>query len=96
MGGIRRQGRQVSSIFVGWVKTVWAGEITPPQSKRSKVTSYATADNVVQLESGKELGRFNMGGSIIIVLFGHSHVAWQAELVPEARIRFGQELGVVA
>ena len=85
----------VGAIFVGSIETVWAGEITPPRGKRIKVTSYAASDNIIQLERGEELGRFNMGGSTIIVLFGPGCVKWQSGLVPEMRVKFGQSLGRV-
>ena len=83
----------VGAIFVGSIETVWAGEITPPRGKRIKVTSYTASDNVIQLDRGEEMGRFNMGGSTIIVLFGPGCVKWQAELASEMRVRFGQTLG---
>ncbi len=86
----------VGAIFVGSIETVWAGEITPPRGKRIKTTSYATDDKIIQLERGEELGRFNMGGSTIIVLFGPGRVKWRAELGSGSRIQFGQELGVLA
>jgi phosphatidylserine decarboxylase len=85
----------VGAIFVGSIETVWAGEITPPRGKRIKVTSYTASDNVIQLERGEEMGRFNMGGSTIIVLFGPGCVKWQTGLGPEMRVRFGQKLGCV-
>jgi len=85
----------VGAIFVGSIETVWAGEITPPRGKSIKVTKYATDDNVIQLERGEELGRFNMGGSTIIVLFGPDCVKWQFGLGPETRVQYGQILGRV-
>jgi phosphatidylserine decarboxylase len=83
----------VGAIFVGSIETVWAGEITPPPSKGIRVTRYADKDDVIELERGDELGRFNMGGSTIIVLFGTGAVKWQSGLVAESRIRYGQALG---
>jgi len=85
----------VGAIFVGSIETVWAGEITPPRGKGIKVTSYTANDNVIQLERGEELGRFNMGGSTIIVLFGSGCVKWQSGLMSEMRVKFGQALGRV-
>lgn len=85
----------VGAIFVGSIETVWAGEITPPRSNRLEVTSYRADDCVIRLERGEELGRFNMGGSTVIVLFGPGRVKWQAGLVAEARVQFGQALGSV-
>jgi len=85
----------VGAIFVGSIETVWAGEITPPRGKRIKLTSYAASNDVIQLDRGEEMGRFNMGGSTIIVLFGPGCVEWQTGLSPEMRIKFGQSLGRV-
>ena len=85
----------VGAIFVGSIETVWAGEITPPRNKSIKVTNYAADDNAIQLKKGEELGRFNMGGSTIIVLFGPGQVKWQSELGAESRVQFGQALGCV-
>lgn len=85
----------VGAIFVGSIETVWANEITPPRGKGIKVTSYTASDNVIQLERGEEMGRFNMGGSTIIILFGSECVRWQSGLVPDMRVKFGQTLGHV-
>jgi phosphatidylserine decarboxylase len=85
----------VGAIFVGSIETVWAGEITPPRGKRIKVTSYIARDDTIQMERGQELGRFNMGGSTIIILFGPGCVKWQTGLGSEARVHFGQSLGRV-
>ncbi len=85
----------VGAIFVGSIETVWAGEITPPRGQQIEVTSYPAEDSVIQLERGEELGRFNMGGSTIIVLFGPGAVNWQTGLAPETRVQFGQVLGRV-
>jgi len=83
----------VGAIFVGYIETVWAGEITPPRGNGIRVTRYADSDDTIQLERGNELGRFNMGGSTIIVLFGPGAVKWQSGLVAESRIHYGQALG---
>ena len=85
----------VGAIFVGSIETVWAGEITPPRSKNIKVITYTADDKSIQLEKGEELGRFNMGGSTIIVLFGPGQVKWRSELGAESRVQFGQALGCV-
>ncbi len=86
----------VGAIFVGSIETIWAGEITPPGGKAIKVTTYdVTGDNVIQLERGEEMGRFNMGGSTVIVLFGPDCVKWEEGLSPETRMQFGQPLGHV-
>lgn len=86
----------VGAIFVGSIETVWAGEVTPPTGKRIKVVRYGNIDEKeIQLEKGEELGRFNMGGSTIIVLFGPGCVKWDRELEATTRVKFGQLLGRV-
>jgi phosphatidylserine decarboxylase len=85
----------VGAIFVGSIETVWAGEVTPIRGRESKVTSYFAGENGIQLEIGEELGRFNMGGSTVIVIFGPGCVEWQTGLVAGMRVRLGQSLGHV-
>lgn len=84
----------VGAIFVGSIETVWAGEITSPRGKGINVTIYNDA-NAVELARGEEMGRFNMGGSTIIVLFGDEFVRWEAELAPAMRVQYGQLIGHV-
>jgi len=83
----------VGAIFVGSIETVWAGEITPPRGKAITVTPYPASDSVIELQTGEELGRFNMGGSTIIVLFGPGCVTWEPGFGPGTRVQFGQRLG---
>ena len=86
----------VGAIFVGSIETVWAGEVTPPRSKQIRVTHYDdSVENLIRLEKGAELGRFNMGGSTIIVLFGPDSVQWDSTLNASTRVKFGQTLGCV-
>lgn len=83
----------VGAIFVGSIETVWAGEITPPRHKQIKVTRYPASDSVIALHRGEELGRFNMGGSTIIVLFGPGSVKWEPGLGPGSWVKFGHSMG---
>jgi phosphatidylserine decarboxylase len=85
----------VGAIFVGSIETVWAGEVTPPRGKKIKVMLYPDNDSAIELQTGDELGRFNMGGSTIIVLFGPGCVAWEPGFGPGTPVRFGQRLGHV-
>jgi len=81
----------VGAIFVASVDTVWAGSIA---AGRCDVQSwnYASGPQGVFLSSGAEMGRFNMG-STVILLFGPDQVSWSRELVPEMPLRMGQPLG---
>ncbi len=85
----------VGAINVGSIETVWAGEVTPPAGRRVRHWDYAgedSGDDAVTLSRGEEMGRFNMG-STVIVLFGPERVEWNAALQAGAAVRMGQQLG---
>lgn len=82
----------VGAIFVASIETVWHGVVTPPAGKSVQVWDYR--ENTVHLERGAEMGRFNMG-STIVVLFGKDSVAWKEGLEPGLIVRMGEPLGQV-
>jgi phosphatidylserine decarboxylase len=81
----------VGAIFVASIETVWHGVVTPPAGKSVQTWDYR--GNPVHLERGAEMGRFNMG-STIIVLFGKNAVEWQ-DLPPGRIMRMGEPVGRV-
>lgn len=82
----------VGAINVGSIETVWSGEVTPPKGRQIVATRYAQSGNqLVELPRGGELGRFNLG-STVIVLFGPGKVRWSKALTAEAPVRLGQAL----
>lgn len=83
----------VGAIFVASIETVWAGEITPPASKRVRYWDYQGND-AREFTKGEEMGRFNMG-STVIVLFGHDAMQWAESITPGAPVQMGQYLGGV-
>ncbi|MEM6405116.1 MAG: archaetidylserine decarboxylase [Pseudomonadota bacterium] len=75
----------VGAIFVGNIETVWAGEV---QAKTLTHRDYS--DQAHTFATGDEIGRFNMG-STVIVLFG----ANQIDLLPTLtgqKIQMGQQI----
>lgn len=56
----------VGAIFVGSMQTVWAGQINPPYQK--KVQHFDYTDQNIELKKGEEMGRFNMGSTIIMLM----------------------------
>jgi phosphatidylserine decarboxylase len=76
----------VGAIFVASIETVWHGVVTPPTAPAVQTWHYA--ENPVTLAKGAEMGRFNMG-STIIVLFGPDAVAWNA-IAPGTPMRMGE------
>ena len=80
----------VGALNVGSIATVWAGDITP--AARRRVSRVPSPDLV--LRKGEELGRFNMG-STVILLFEPGRAAWNSELAAGSMVRLGQSLGRV-
>ena len=82
----------VGALFVGSIETVWAGEVTPPTRKTPKTWTYpAHGPDSVFLETGQEMGRFNMG-STVIVLFPAGTTTWEKNLQAESVVRMGELL----
>ena len=83
---------KVGAINVGSIETVWAGEITPPAGRVVRAWHYpADGEDAVSLERGAEMGRFNMG-STVIVLFARDAIEWAASLQPGTPVRVGELL----
>ena len=79
----------VGALFVGSMATVWAGDITPRRGARP--TRLAQPSPAVRLERGAELGRFNMGSTVILLLPGTA--TWADSLVAGSFIRVGDTIG---
>jgi len=71
----------VGAIFVGSMETVWQGKVTPPYAK--VVRFYDYSDKAFSLSKGDELGRFNMGSTVIMLL---------PEGVPMLNLQAGQSI----
>jgi phosphatidylserine decarboxylase len=83
----------VGAMLVASMDTVWAGTITPTQQRVLARHDYAPGE--VVLERGAEMGRFNMGSTVV---FAIPRGAAQAitELQPGAVLRMGQSLARLA
>jgi phosphatidylserine decarboxylase len=81
----------IGALNVGSMATVWHGDVTPRWPRR--ITALPLPPAALRtLQRGAEVGRFNMG-STVILLFGPHAVALAAELVPGQTMRLGQQLG---
>jgi phosphatidylserine decarboxylase len=83
----------VGAIFVASMDTVWAGPVTPVHRRVSR-WRYGRPGEPTALARGQEMGRFNMG-STVILLFPRDTVEWSEAVTPGAHVRMGQELGRV-
>ncbi len=78
----------VGALNVGSMATVWAGDITP--APRRVITQLPP--QTLTLEKGAELGRFNMG-STVILLFEPRRVRWLANVQAGMAVQLGQSIG---
>jgi phosphatidylserine decarboxylase len=84
----------IGAIFVGSMETVWAGQVTPTRDRTAESWSYEHLKDPISLDRGEEMGRFNMG-STVILLFEKKRVEWLESLKPGDRVRMGQKIGTL-
>ena len=80
----------VGAIFVNSIETVWHGVVTPPTVRHIQTWNYGHKSYTLQ--KGDEMGRFNMG-STIIVLFGKDKVQWTEGFKADKTVRLGELIG---
>ena len=80
----------VGAMMVSSIDTAWAGTIKPAHGNRVSTGDWSRRE--IELKKGQEMGRFNMG-STVIVLLPASAVSALAELGPDDTVRMGQKLG---
>jgi phosphatidylserine decarboxylase len=85
----------VGAVFVGSIEHVWAGEVAPASNRAVTSTTYPQSANpaAVTLAKGEEMGRFNMGSTVIVVL-PPSSVHWREDLVPGMPVNLGQMIAL--
>ena len=77
----------VGAINVGSIETVWAGRVTPPYGRQVQRKDF-TSGARIELDRGAEMGRFNLGSTVI--LLSEQRLAFA--LPEDAPIRMGQTL----
>lgn len=80
----------VGALNVAAIETVWAGLVTRPRPGKRVVEDFRERD--VVLSRGAEMGRFNMG-STVILLMHKRQVAWSSDLAPGTRVKMGRRIG---
>ena len=82
----------VGAMLVSSTETVWAGEVTPTKNKQVTVKEYPGEE--ITLARGEEMGRFNMG-STVILLMPPGALKDLESLGAGNAVRVGQKLGVI-
>jgi phosphatidylserine decarboxylase len=83
----------VGAINVACIETVWHGVVTPPHRNSVQRWVYSDEQKIV-LEKGAEMGRFNMG-STVVCLFANDKMQFDNAITPGAAIQMGRKLGSV-
>ena len=81
----------IGALNVGSMATVWHGDVTPRWPRRISALPLP-APELRTLQRGAELGRFNMG-STVILLFARDAVSLSADLHNGQAMRLGRRLG---
>jgi len=79
----------VGALFVGSIETVFAGEINPPPARALGARSIEAGAGQL-FARGQEIGRFNMGSTVVVLLGRAAEMA--AGLGPAVPVRLGQPL----
>jgi len=83
----------VGAIFVSCMETVWSGVINPRMRMRQESRDHdRPGAAVIRLARGAELGRFNMGSTVILLL-PPGACRWHERLAAGQSVRTGAVLG---
>ena len=82
----------VGALNVGSMDTVWHGEVAPRQPRVVTLLDAAPLQAPLTLPRGAEMGRFNMG-STVILLFPRDRAAWSPALRAGRIVRMGERIG---
>jgi phosphatidylserine decarboxylase len=79
----------VGALFVGSMSTVWHGDVTPRHLRRRTLLPLEGA--AAPLSKGAEMGRFNMGSTVVLLLPPGAG-EWLTAVSPGSTVRVGQTL----
>jgi phosphatidylserine decarboxylase len=80
----------VGATIVGSMATVWHGVVNPPRP--GAIRSWLYDDREIVLQQGDEMGRFQLG-STVVLLWPAGSLAFDVACRPGAAVRMGQALG---
>jgi len=82
----------VGALFVGSMSLEWLGEVTAEGSKSPR--ELPLGDGLPAFEKAAELGRFNMGSTVVVML-PPGAVEWSPGLAPGSAVRLGERIGTL-
>jgi len=81
----------VGALFVGSMDTVWHGEITPRSPREALELPLDTTRAPLRLQKGEEMGRFNMGSTVILIT-APDMIDWLSNMKAGGSVSVGQPL----
>lgn len=90
--GLHHAMVMVGALNVGSIETVWHGEIAPRSPRSFAKIPFPTGAGSPNLARGAELGRFNMGSTVILLLPRDS-ARWSPDFVSGRTVRMGEAIG---
>lgn len=84
----------VGAMFVAGMETPWTGLVCPAHREGPRRWDYRDRAEPLRLARGDEIGRFNMGSTVIVLLpRGCAELA--PDITPSAGVRMGQRLATL-
>lgn len=80
----------VGAMLVSSMETVWSGVVTPPRGRKITRGDWSRRD--ISLQRGDEMGRFNMGSTVVLLL-PPGAVSSVENYEPGDPVLMGQKLG---
>lgn len=80
----------IGAIVVGSMETVWSGTVTPAQNR--SINDICYKEQKIMLQQGQEMGRFNMG-STVILLFPKNIMLWSSTMCVGKNVIVGEPIG---
>jgi phosphatidylserine decarboxylase len=84
----------VGALFVGSMSTLWHGQVTPARAAAGPRRLQLSTGAELWQPRGAELGMFNMGSTVILLL-PPGAARWDPALQPGVRLRVGAGLGAL-
>ena len=86
----------VGAMNVAAIETIWHGLVTPPKGSTINHIDYENSNNSIAtvLSRGTEMGRFNMGSTIIVLL--ENRAIWKDTLNTGDAVKMGEAIGKIS
>ena len=78
----------VGATIVGSMATVWHGLVNPPRP--GKIVNWDYQDQNIVLEQGQEMGRFQLGSTVVLLFPQAAQMQWNPQWAPAAPVRLGE------